>query len=88
MESAAVKRRRRGLGGACWSGVMIGGTVKLGLFTAAPGDCGVVVGVVVGVARRVLSWANIVVQPNTQKNKKVVICRLIFLKRLIVDSWK
>ena len=79
MESAAVKRRRRGLGGVCSSGVMMGGTVKFGLLTAAPGALGAV-----DVVRRVLSWAAIVVQQSAKKNKKAVICRLIFLKSLIM----
>ena len=68
------------MGGVCSSGVMIGGTVKFGLFTAAPGDVGTVGVGTVGVARRVLSCAAIVVQPSVQKNKKAVICRLIFFK--------
>jgi hypothetical protein len=82
-ESAAVKRRRRGRGATgcdCSSGVIIGGTVKFGLLTEAPGE---VAGVAVvggvggvgdgGVTRFVLSCATIVEQKSTRNSKVAVI---------------
>ena len=82
-ESAAVRRRRRGFRGCCCSrGVIIGGTVSVGLLTEAPGAVAGTEGC--GVARRVLSCAASVVQKSAKKNKKAVICRPIFPKSSII----